>query len=205
MAKIFLASLEKASKSGGHYAASIAGLKEKGAEVPGIMHLLAFKPNATDHLNQFTQQVMRGPSPLSPAFRELIATITSESNECDFCRDSHAMAAAQLFEAEGRAAKGKGEKFVLGALDGSTNLTEAEWALLEFVVRVNEDAQNIEKEEIEDLVAAGWSEEAIYDAIAVCSLFNFYNRFVGANGVSWDKPASSKASGIRIAQRGYIP
>lgn len=205
MSKLFLPSIEKSSRRGGHYEGTIAALAGKGLEVPGILHLLAYKPKATDHLNQFTHEVMRGESPLSPGFRELIATITSESNECEFCRDSHAMAAALLLEKEGRAAKGKGEDFVVRALDGSAKLTDAEWSLLEFVVRVNEDAQNIEKDEVSDLIAAGWTEEAIYDAITVCALFNFYNRWVGANGVTWAKGASSRESGKRIAERGYNP
>lgn len=81
MADTFLPGIEFTSSSGGHYAKSIAALRGAKKEVPGIMHLLAFRPDATDLLNQFTHKVMRGPSKLSPGFRELIATITSEGNE----------------------------------------------------------------------------------------------------------------------------
>ena len=172
MADIFLPDLDN-SKAGGLYAQSIKSLRSAGKEIPGIMHLLAFKPKATDFLNQFTQEVMRGESPLSPAFREMIATITSEGNECSVCRDSHGEAAA--------------------------------WTLLEFIVQVNLKAQEIEEPDIRKLRKAGWSDEAIYDAITVCSLFNFYNRWVGASGVAWKDEDSSQASGARIAQRGYIP
>jgi alkylhydroperoxidase family enzyme len=52
--------------------------------VPQIQYLLAFKPERTDHLSRFTQAVMRGPSPLSPAQRELIAAFTSRLNQCPF-------------------------------------------------------------------------------------------------------------------------
>ena len=52
--------------------------------VPQIMHLFAFKPDRTVHLAQFTQGVMRGPSPLSPGQRELIAAFTSSRNDCPF-------------------------------------------------------------------------------------------------------------------------
>ena len=30
---------------------------------------------------------------------------------------------------------------------------------------------------------AGWTDEAVYDAINVCGLFNFYNRWIDATGV----------------------
>jgi len=48
------------------------------------MHLFAYKPDRTDHLAAFTHGVMRGPSPLSPGQRELIAALTSKLNQCLF-------------------------------------------------------------------------------------------------------------------------
>lgn len=51
---------------------------------PEIMHLFAFRPDKTEHLSRFTQEVMRGPSELSPGQRELIAAFTSDRNGCPF-------------------------------------------------------------------------------------------------------------------------
>ena len=68
----------------GPYAERIAAMLEAGAPVPQILHLFAFKPEATEHLAAFTQAVMRGPSPLSPGVRELIAAFTSRRNDCLF-------------------------------------------------------------------------------------------------------------------------
>lgn len=205
MADTFLPEIENPRKASDHYAKSIEAIRAAGKEIPGIMHLLAFKPKASDLLNQFTQEVMRGDSPLSPAFRELIATITSEGNECAFCRDSHGEAAAILFEKEGRVKKGKGHNFIGAVLEGDADLTDAEWALLEFVVQVNLESAEIEEKDVKKLRKAGWADEAIYDAITVCALFNFYNRWVSGSGVAWNEEESSVASGNRIAQRGYIP
>lgn len=205
MAGTFLPDLEANKTPGGQYGKSIAALRAAGREVPGIMHLLAFKPKMGDLLNQLTHEIMRGASLLSPAFRELIATIVSEGNDCAFCRDSHAEAAAQLFESEGRVKKGKGHQFIGDVLEGDAKLTDAEWALLEFVVQVNLESQDIEEKDIKKLRKAGWADDAIHDAITVTALFNFYNRWVGAHGVEWEQEDSSMASGTRIAQRGYIP
>ena len=44
----------------------IRTMREAGKEYPQIWHLFAFRPEATDHLGAFTQQVMRGESPLTP-------------------------------------------------------------------------------------------------------------------------------------------
>ena len=63
---------------------AIAGMRAAGVPVPQIMHLFAFKPQRTQHLERFTQEVMRGPSPLPPGQRELIAALTSKLNQCLF-------------------------------------------------------------------------------------------------------------------------
>ena len=56
---------------------SIRMMQEAGAEYPQIWHLFAFLPQATDHLAKFTQEIMRGPAPIAPGLRELIAAYTS--------------------------------------------------------------------------------------------------------------------------------
>lgn len=68
----------------GSYAAKIEGMRAAGATIPQIMHLFAYKPDRTDFLARFTQGVMRGPSPLAPGLRELIAAFTSRRNDCPF-------------------------------------------------------------------------------------------------------------------------
>jgi alkylhydroperoxidase family enzyme len=68
----------------GPYAAAIQSQQAAGREYPQIWHLFAYRPDATDHLARFTQAIMRGPSPLSPGMRELIAAYTSARNHCPF-------------------------------------------------------------------------------------------------------------------------
>jgi alkylhydroperoxidase family enzyme len=80
---MFLSEIE-AREPRGLRAASMRAMREAGEPVPQILHLFAFKPEATDHLLRFTHQVMRGPSPLSPGYRELIAAFTSQRNDCPF-------------------------------------------------------------------------------------------------------------------------
>ncbi len=83
MHPMFLAEVEQHRPDGPH-AEIIGGLRAAGRPVPQIMHLFAYKPDRTDYLARFTQGVMRGPSPLSPGQRELIAAFTSRRNECPF-------------------------------------------------------------------------------------------------------------------------
>jgi hypothetical protein len=66
------------------YLGLIDAMRESGSEYPQIWHMFAFLPKATEHLARFTQEVLRGPGPLSPGMRELIAAYTSSRNQCPF-------------------------------------------------------------------------------------------------------------------------
>lgn len=83
MRPMFLTEVEQ-SRPDGTYARVIDDLRASGRPVPQIMHLFAYKPDRTGFLSRFTQGVMRGPSPLSAGFRELIAAFTSRRNDCPF-------------------------------------------------------------------------------------------------------------------------
>lgn len=83
MEPMFLSEVERANPTG-PYARMISGMRAAGQPVPQIMHLFAYKPDRTELLSKFTQGVMRGPSPLPPGTRELIAAFTSRRNDCPF-------------------------------------------------------------------------------------------------------------------------
>ena len=83
MRPMFLPEVEHKEPQG-PYGQAIARIRGAGHPVPQIMHLFAYKPERTGFLSQFTQGVMRGPSPLSPGMRELIAAFTSRRNDCAF-------------------------------------------------------------------------------------------------------------------------
>jgi alkylhydroperoxidase family enzyme len=49
-----------------------------------LRRLFAYDPGRSAYLLQFTQAVMRGPGPLSPGERELLAALTSKERSCVF-------------------------------------------------------------------------------------------------------------------------
>ena len=77
-------------------------------------------------------------------------------------------------------------------------------ALFGFIEKMNAQSNAIRGDDLERLKTAGWSEEAIYDAITVCALFRFYNAWIDATGVH-DLPAGAyELSGKRMAAEGYV-
>ena len=83
MKPMYLKEVE-AHRGTGPRAEAIERIRGAGLPIPQIMHLFAYKPDRTDYLAAFTQGVMRGPSPLAPGQRELIAALTSKLNQCLF-------------------------------------------------------------------------------------------------------------------------
>ena len=86
----------------------------------------------------------------------------------------------------------------------SSALDDRHKALFRFVQKVNADSPRIGPEDMEVLRAAGWDDEAIYYAITVCALFNFYNRWIDATGVHAMSEEAHRAGGKRSAVHGYV-
>jgi alkylhydroperoxidase family enzyme len=109
-------------------------------------------------------------------------------------------------QADGELAEGWGENFVAEVLRDleSSPLPEREKALLRFVDRVNQDSQRITAADMQPLYEAGWTDEAVYYAITVCALFNFYNRWIDASGVHALSDETHRQGGVRSANAGYV-
>lgn len=83
-------------------------------------------------------------------------------------------------------------------------LPDDEKALLRFVDRVNHHSPEITAADMQPLYDAGWADDAIYYAITVCALFNFYNRWVDAAGVPALSGEAHRQGGRRSAAIGYV-
>ncbi len=79
-----------------------------------------------------------------------------------------------------------------------------ERALFALIAKMVEDSTTITQADVDRARNAGWSDEALYDAITVCALFQFYNNWIDATGVG-DMPAFAyEMSGKRLATKGYL-
>ena len=86
---------------------------------------------------------------------------------------------------------------------GSTDIDENFKVLLKFVRRITEGAYRVGHSDYDELYAAGWSDEAIHDAVIVTCLFNFMNRLVSSFGIEADEDYLALA-GSRIKNDGYV-
>ena len=146
-------------------------------------------------LSKYTEDVMRGESPLSPGQREMIAAMVSGLNGCAYCYSSHAAFAG---------AYGIGED-AIGALVEDPNAAEddAMRPLLAFCRKLTQTPDKIGEADAQAVFNAGWPEEALEDAIHVTSLFNLYNRLMDGHGIGAREEKALRGRARFIKEHGY--
>lgn len=160
-------------------------------------------PAASRPLLDFHEAVMRGPSPLTVAERELIAAYVSGLNACDYCHGVHTETAASfgvpadLLEA----LVADPDAVPDAALDAAGSRAGLR-SLLRYVAAVTREPARVTPGDAAAVLADGWDEQALHDAVAVCGLFNLMNRLVDGLGVEAGADYRTM-SGRRLAEGGY--
>ena len=62
-------------------------------------------------------------------------------------------------------------------------ISEKEKALLRYVAVVNDAPAKTSKEHVDAAKAEGWSDQALFDALTVAAIFNFFNRWLDGAGL----------------------
>ena len=166
--------------------------------VPGIRSLVMFRPETGKPLYELAQVLLRGPSPLTEAERELIAAYVSHRNDCVFCRNSHA-AAARCLDDE----KGDMVDDVLSNVDQS-NVGEKMKALLHIAGKVQVLGTEVTPSDISIARDAGADDREIHDTVLIAASFSMFNRYV--DGLASFTPTEQSVydeMGKRMA-KGYV-
>jgi uncharacterized peroxidase-related enzyme len=165
---------------------------------PGIIGPLAAYPETRQPLNDLANALMTGPSSLSRAERELIATRVSSGNECSFCTSAHAAAARHLLPEQ----PGLVDEVLTDIIPG--NVSEKLDALLKIADKVRRDGRLVTADDAERARRAGADDKAIHDTVLIAAMFCMFNRYVDGLA-TWtpDDPAVYDEIGARIAAHGY--
>lgn len=160
-----------------------------------LSDLFAAQPRLTKLLMPLAQEILRGPSPLTHEQREFLFAFGSGLNACHYCQGSHTAAAAAL---------GADAAAIDAALDDidSAPVEDSFKALLRYLKKLTENPSRVASSDADAVRAAGWSDQALHDAIAVCALHNFFNRWVDGTGVDASDDYL-RDRGVFLAQWGY--
>ena len=170
------------------------------AGVPGIRSLALFRPETAKPLYELAQVLLREPSPLSPAERELIAVHVSTRNGCVFCASSHAAAARELF-GEVRAVV---DEVIAGG--APAELSPKIKALLVIAGQVQQSGRAVTPEAVAAARAQGADDREIHDTVLIAATFCMFNRYVdGLDTLTPTDPQAYAEMGRRLSTVGYAP
>ncbi len=168
-------------------------------KMPGIVGLMHYRPETAKPLNELAETLLRGPSTLSMAEREMIASYVSYQNECHFCHSAHGAAAAHHLDGD------------LNLLDDikagfkKTDISDKLRTLLNIAKKVQVLGNKVEQDDIEAAKKEGATDLEIHDTVLISAAFCMFNRYVDGLG-TW-APEDAKAyneTGKMLAHEGYL-
>ncbi len=142
-------------------------------ETSTIVDVFMQRPSKYMMLLSFAQEILREDSFLSKQDRELIATFTSNLNDCKFCTGSHKVFALSVGASEQEIDIVLSDSYVGHRLE----------SILDYVKKLTVAPSSITKNDAQKVFDAGFSEDELKDAIAVCAAFNLFNRIVEGHGI----------------------
>lgn len=147
--------------------------------------------------SSMSQALMNGPSPLSPAERELVLSYAAAAAGCEFVATAHSEVAYALGIENGLVER------LVADFDG-TQVEPKLKAMLAFVRALATTPNAVEQADADAVFQAGWDDRALHDAIAITARAAFMHRLVQGFGFTpLTREAATEHAKKRI-EKGYV-
>lgn len=167
--------------------------------IPGIRGLMNFRLDAALALNALAQELLVEDSPLTRGERELIASYTSNQNNCKFCMTSHGAIAANL--------PGCDYDTVHAVWSDMENapVSDKMKSLLRIAGKVRQGGKFVTEDDVAAARELGATDMEIHDTVLIAAAFCMFNRYVdGLGATTPDDPALYDIIGKQRAAEGYM-
>ena len=167
--------------------------------LPGITAGFAFRPETAKPMCELAEVLLRGPSSLSGAEREMIATFVSTLNDCHFCQSSHRAAAAHHLGGDYQLIDSVRFDYQRAEINDKLK------ALLAIAEKVQLGGKNVTVDDVANARRHGATDVEIHDTVLIAAAFCMFNRYV--DGLATLTPTDERiydAMGARMASQGYI-
>ena len=131
---------------------------------------------------EFVHRLMNYPAGPDQQGKEIIAAFTSRLNACDFCFGAHKNVCMALGVDEGLFQQ------LVDDID-TAPVDEKLKPVLKYVRKLTLTPTRMTEEDAKACYRAGWNEEDLTIAIAVCASWNWFNRMIEGHGIDkkWDE------------------
>lgn len=168
-------------------------------QMPGIVGLLTQFKETAKPLTELAQVLLRGDSTLSEGERELIASLVSSRNECEFCMRSHGATASHLLDGNKKLVQQVREDFQ------SAPISDKMKALLTIAAQVQKGGSHVTENDISAARNEGATDKEIHDTVLIAAAFCLYNRYVdGLGTLTPEDEAAYDEHGKELATEGYL-
>jgi uncharacterized peroxidase-related enzyme len=147
----------------------VLAVQEKAGFVPNVFLVLAHRPDELRAFFAYHDALMEKDSGLTKAEREMIVVATSNDNGCLYCVVAH-----------GAILRIRAKKSLIADQVAvnyrKADITPKQVAMLDFAIKVSNDAKSIRDEDFETLRSHGFTDEDIWDIAAITAFFALSNR-----------------------------
>jgi uncharacterized peroxidase-related enzyme len=154
-------------------------------------------PEIYRHWAEMGQVLINGPSPLTPAERELIQAYVAGLWNCRYSYMGHTAAAHALGVEEGLTDR------LLENLD-TAPIADRLRPVFAFVRKLTLTPTEMTQADADAVFAAGWDEKALHDIIAMTARMTFMTRVVEGFGFIPMTPERARAQAEKRAKAGYV-
>jgi len=142
---------------------------KKAGFIPNVFLAYGYKPEHFRAFFHYYDVLMKGPSGLSRAEREMIVVAVSRVNACTYCTVAHGAALRILSKNPVLADQ-------ISANYRVADITPRQRAMLDFAIKVTDRSLEIDQADFEGLRGHGFTDSDIWDIGAVAAFFNLSNR-----------------------------
>ena len=147
----------------------ILAVQEKAGFVPNVFLVLAHRPDELRAFFAYHDALMEKEGGLTKADREMIVVTTSSDNDCQYCVVAHG-AILRIRAKDPLIADQVAVNY------RKADITPRQMAMLDFAMKVSNDAKSICEEDFETLRSHGFSDEDIWDIAGITTFFGLSNR-----------------------------
>ncbi|HLJ00875.1 MAG TPA: peroxidase-related enzyme [Bradyrhizobium sp.] len=147
----------------------LLAVQEKSGFIPNVFLTLAHRPDEFRAFFAYHDALMEKDSGLSKAEREMIVVATSSANQCHYCVIAHG-AILRIRTKNPQIADQIAVNY------RKADITPRQRAMLDFAMKVSQQAHLISQADFADINAHGFSDEDAWDIAAIAAFFALSNR-----------------------------
>ena len=160
---------------------------------------MTLRPETAVPLSELAEVLLRGPSTLTRAERELIGTYVSSKNDCRYCQTIHGAVAAHYLDGDEELVRSVKRDF------RSAGISPKLKSLLDIAGKVRESGKSVTVEDVEHARIQGATDLEIHDTVLIAAMFCMMNRYVdGLDAWTPEGEDFYRERAAKLVEQGYV-